>query len=345
MAAVTWLVGQRGSHRAHRRAERRPPDRSRGNAHPCSSRLRTRVARAGTATARPPRSRSTRHRRRTRRPDVPRRRSPPSDPLRRPEPRWRRTACACTGRPRRPCRAPPRRAGRLVPGSPTRERSPRRTRGAHRSRTTVWGSPVRPPARRPRARRRRARAQEQGWRRTVRTEQRMIRTASCARRQRAPRRTSSCSRVSPGSGMSSARRSSKTTEHGPPDASRSSSPLHSSSRHVPSGLVSTRIDRKRPRLEQKQGQRGGVVSDPTLAAGGDAPAERDERALERARESGRQLDREMQPVRAGEVTQLPALQPHLLVDPDRHCPHPYVPVGREAEKRLLTDELRRDIEP
>src|SRR5262245_15691702 len=60
-------------------------------------------------------------------------------------------------------------------------------------------------------------------------------------------------------------------------------------------------DGKRARLEEKERERGRVVPHSAPAGRENVPAERDERALERPWELAGQLDREVEPVRRGEV--------------------------------------------
>ena len=87
------------------------------------------------------------------------------------------------------------------------------------------------------------------------------------------------------------------------------------------------------------------MTDSSTAARDDPPAEGGERAFERPGQLGRDRELERPPVHIGQAAELDACRPGELVEPDRYGARPEVPVGADAEKALLTDELRRDVDP
>ena len=145
--------------------------------------------------------------------------------------------------------------------------------------------------------------------------------------------------------MSSERLCSYSTAQGPPLPSISSSDCHSSSRHVPIGLVSIRTI--------------GTVCGSWIRSGTEAvslPRRRGRRASTRHRKEtnvpsrarGRPLgqkERELVPVGVGERPDLELLREEVLLEPDRDASRAQVPPRRQAEDPLLADELGSDVEP
>ena len=148
-----------------------------------------------------------------------------------------------------------------------------------------------------------------------------------------------------GAGMSSGRLSSYATAHGPPSPPRSPSERHSSSRQVPSGLVSTRttgsvFDSSRSigreaRSWPNRRRRAASIHQRNDA---NVPSTAPRRSRGSSNANGSQFA-------SANIPQLLALEKHLVLEPDRHRPHADVPVRRDAPEALLAHELGRDVEP